>query len=99
MGHGYLATRWRPDLPPGALLEGKECYNSAVCSPILLILWWMVRVGHGHQVPPRSATRWHSWRAKRVGRADQVALPKGKEGCVSAWLILRPQGGAAWPSL
>ena len=53
VGHGFLATRWRPDLPPGGLLECNRCFFSAVSGPVWLILLWMVGVDHRYL-----ATRW-----------------------------------------
>ena len=51
-----MGGSWVP-LPPGgalighqgALLDGKECYISAVCGPIWLILW--LHMQFGPQIP------------------------------------------------
>ena len=67
VGHGCLATRWRPNQPPGGAPSGQRMlYFSCLWSDLAdtLVDGRSRSLLPCHQVAPWSPTRWHSWRAK-----------------------------------
>ena len=81
VGHGYLATRWRPDLPPGGATRVLKVLFLSCLWANLVDTWvdgrdrsWLPC----HQVAPRSATRGRHYSMK--GSFSAV--------CGLIWLIL-----------